>query len=350
MWFMKNKDKGTKSGNLMRIGILGAGGVAKDLHLPALASMPGIDIRWICDKDAQRARHLAKLCSIPTVYSSIEQCSDVDIVLIAIPVGYRASVMETVIERGWHVFCEKPFALTLSECDRYLALAHSKKVQVGVGLVRRYCPALVVARKLVSEQRFGPVLEAWANEGMRTKRTGKEAGFYMFDPHISGGGFLMETGSHLIDQLFTILDIDNFKLEKCTQWKYEGLELGTRATGLAAVKNHGDIKCSFEVSRLDDLCNGIFIRFSKFIMKCGLGFDSQLELSNADGESFAQFKLGSVTESAAFALEWEDFIEQCISGNPSVVSADTVRNSIATIEQCYENAEVLDVSDKRKGI
>ena len=105
-----------------------------------------------------------------------------------------------------------------------------------------------------------------------------------------------------------------------------------------------DIRCTFEVSRIADLCNGIFIQFSNFILKCGLGFDTPLEMCTLDGRSIASLEIDDGAESiaGAFFLEWRDFIDQCISGYPSTVSADSARHSTALIEECYQSAEFID--------
>ena len=333
--------KGAK-GNI-KIGIVGAGAVTTDLHLPVLVNFPDVQLRWICDINKKRAKYLAKMYKIPQVFNDIEQCSDVDIVLIAIPVGYRPVVMQKILQRGWHVFCEKPFAVSLKEHDQYLAEAKKYNVQVGVGLVRRYCPATIMAKKMVSEGYFGPISEVWANEGMRTKRTGQGAGWYGGDPKIAGGGILMETGSHLVDQLCTILGVTGHSVDRCIQWTFNGLEFQTRFIGFLSTSQQRDLKCSFEVSRLEDLCNGIFIQLSGFILKCGLFFDDPLELLTLNGEQLVRFETDGEckTIGKAFYLEWCDFINQCMTGKPSAVSADTARFSTALIEQCYQHAEIM---------
>ena len=344
MLFRKNRDQ---CEHKIRIGILGAGSVAKDLHLPVLVNIPDVRISWICDKVDQRARQLAKLFKIPAVFSDIEQCSDVDIVLVAIPVGFRQKVMHHIFLRGWHAFCEKPFAVSLTDYGQYIAEARANNVQVGAGMVRRYGSATLMAKKIVHEGYFGPVVEVWANEGTRSKRTGQEAGWYMTDVKAIGGGVLMETGSHLVDQICTILDVNAFRLERCIQRKYEGLEFETKFAGAVSTEREGDIPCKFHVSVLEDLCNGIFIKFSNLVLKCGLFFQDPLELMTVQGTPIARFDIdgGAKTIAQAFFLEWKDFLDQCISGTPSIISADTTRQSIAIIEQCYKNAEILDVTD-----
>jgi hypothetical protein len=159
----------------------------------------------------------------------------------------------------------------------------------------------------------------------------------------------METGSHLVDQACTILDVKGFEVGRCTQRKFNGLEFETKFVGMLSNERQRGIRFAFEVSRLADLCNGIFIQFSGFIMKCGLFFEDPLQLLSLDGTQIARFDTidGAKTIAQAFFLEWRDFMEQCISGNPSAVSADTARQSTAIIEQCYVKAETLDVNDER---
>ncbi len=343
---MAPKTNQNSSHQKMRIGVLGAGGVSKDLHLPVLANMPNVGIAWICDKDEHRARQLAKLFRIPSVFDCIEKCSDVEIVLVAIPVGHRNEVMHQIFQRRWHAFCEKPFAVTLTECDQYLSEAGKEKVQVGVGMVRRYGAATVTAKRIIRERCFGDVVEVWASEGTRLKRTGREDGWYMADAKAAGGGVLMETGSHLVDQMCTVLDVNEFKLQKCIQKKFRGLDFETRFIGSVSNEMQNNIPCLFEVSRIDDLCNGIFVKFQNLILKCGLGFDGPLEVYSLEGKPIAQLVAaeGAKTIAHGFFLEWGDFLGQCLSGIKSPISADTARVPISLIEQCYKSAEQIDLA------
>jgi predicted dehydrogenase len=83
------------SGNkIVRIGVIGAGRVSEIYHLPVLAVMPDVKLTWICDLDKPRALKLARFYRIREVQQAIVNCSDVDIVLVAMPVGLRDGVLE----------------------------------------------------------------------------------------------------------------------------------------------------------------------------------------------------------------------------------------------------------------
>ncbi len=322
----------------MRVGLLGAGGVVKDMHLPVLRNLDDVTVLWVCDKDFDRARKLARLFGVRSAYRSITECSDVDIVLVAIPVGYRHEVMDDIFRRGWNVFCEKPFALSRAEHEQYVASARANHLQIGVGFLRRYGPATLKAREIVAGRHLGDLVKVWASEGFRTKRTGKDSGWYMTDPRVVGGGVLMETGSHLIDQLCTILGVSSFGIQSCTQTRYADLDFETRIEGFLSSDRDAHVPATIEVSRLEDLCNGIFLQFRSVLLKCGLFFEGTLELLTPDGQPIARLESdgGARTLGQALFLEWKDFVGQCRTGEPSYVDADTAIQSTAIIEQCYD--------------
>ena len=105
----------------------------------------------------------------------------------------------------------------------------------------------------------------------------------------------------------------------------------------------------FHVSRLEDLYNGICIEFSDFILKCGLFFEQELEfLAPARGERLARMNIpvGAKTLNQALFCEWQDFIEEVVTGRTSYINANTGRAAAGIIDECYKKAEVMRVCDK----
>jgi predicted dehydrogenase len=325
---------------VVRIGILGAGSVVELYHLPVLRNFPGASIRWICDRDEARARRLRRVCRGARVYTRIDECPDVDVVLVAIPVGYRRDPLRHIFRSGWHALCEKPFAVTLAEHDAILADAAQSGVQVAVGLMRRYYRSTILARRLIRSGAFGAVEEVWAAEGARMLATGREEGWYQSDRQAAGGGVLMETGSHLIDQAFTILDVSGFAPPECRQTVFKDIDLETRAVSELEIPGSRRIKFTVAVSRLNDLQSGIQVRLSNAILKVGVLPDAPLTVLGRDGAPLGRIEedRGASHVYQAFYLEWEDFVIQCTSGRPSAVRAETARQGVAFIEACYRNA------------
>src|SRR3954465_1749518 len=140
-----------------KVGIVGAGVVTSGSHLPVLVNMTDVSVEWVCDRSLPAAQRVARSYGISGAFGELAQCSDVDIVLVATPVGSRRAVVPEVLARGWHAFCEKPFALTLAEHDAYVADARARGLQIGVGQVRRYAKPTVNARTLIRRGVLGPI-------------------------------------------------------------------------------------------------------------------------------------------------------------------------------------------------
>src|SRR5438034_6370156 len=170
-----------------KLGIVGAGMVTSASHLPVLVNMPDVNVEWICDRSLVTARAVARSYRIANAYAEISRCPDVDVVLVAVPVGARKAVVPEILSRGWHAFCEKPFAITLAEHDAYLAEAVRYRVQIGSAQLRRYAKPTATARKLLERQVLGPILGVGAADGACLRRTGRGSGWYVADPAASGG-------------------------------------------------------------------------------------------------------------------------------------------------------------------
>ena len=322
-----------------KVGILGAGSVVKDFHLSVLFAMPEVEIAWLCDKVESQARTLAQLhAPHPEVFTHIEDCPDVDIVLVAIPVGVRRAPLAHIFERGWNALCEKPFAVSLAEHDAILKQASENGVQVAVGLQRRYYRGNMLARQLLRSGVLGEIKEVGASEGARMTRTGRRD-WYQGDRTAAGGGILLETGAHLVDQLFTVLSVSDFTIQDCRQRTINGLDVETEAVGTLAMSSKSEITFKLVLSNVRDLYSGVDIRFSSCILKLDTAMTSP-SLCDLSGQPFAHLdgKEGAVSAYQALCLEWRDFIRQCHKpgGHKAAISADTARQSTAFIDQCYQ--------------
>lgn len=137
----------------LRIGIIGCGGVAQIVHLPALYQLSDLfEVTAICDVSdnvlagvgdawgiAARTRDYAELLSLDAV----------DAVLIANPSVYHAEVTIAALQAGLHVLVEKPMCVTLSENDAIIAAQERTGKIVQVGTMRRYAPAFIEACRIV---------------------------------------------------------------------------------------------------------------------------------------------------------------------------------------------------------
>jgi predicted dehydrogenase len=116
----------------VRVGVVGAGWVVQNRHLPGLAAAPGARVTEIWSRERARADHVAVEFSIPTVvddWRSIVASPSVDAVVVATPPILHAPVSIAALDAGKHVLCQGRMARNLSEAHAMLeAAARSERV------------------------------------------------------------------------------------------------------------------------------------------------------------------------------------------------------------------------------
>ena len=323
------------------VGIIGAGVVTSGSHLPVLVNMPGVQVDWLCDRHLPTAKAVARAYGIPHTFGDVADCPDVDVVLVATPVGSRRAIVPHVLERGWHAFCEKPFAVTLADHNAFVGDARARGLQIGVAQVRRYAKPTASARTLMRHGFLGPIRRVLAADGFRMRGTGRGNGWHMNDR--AGGGVLAEFGSHLIDQVLYILDATTASVRECRQRVHLDLELASSVVADVSRVGGPAIECGIDVSLLEDLCNGVYIEFDETVLRVGLAFDGSLTLLSKQGDTLAEFSMSDGADSAvqAFCLEWKDFLDQCQTGRPSAVDASTVTATTALIDDALRMRDAM---------
>jgi predicted dehydrogenase len=84
-------------------------------------------------------------------------------IVLATPHSMHASQVTAAARAGKHVFCEKPFALTVTDAKAAIAACRKAGVALGVGHNRRLWPSMVKLKEVVSSPAFGTVMFAEGN-------------------------------------------------------------------------------------------------------------------------------------------------------------------------------------------
>jgi predicted dehydrogenase len=178
------------------VGIVGCGliGEKRAVNLPHTASLVACH-----DIDTERAatfgaRFGADVCS---TLDDLVKRDDIQLVIAATVHDALAEVALRAVEQGKHLLLEKPGA---NRSDALLAVrdtASLNSLQVRVGFNHRFHPALIKVRELVASGSYGPLLFVRARYG-HGGRLGYEREWRAVRER-SGGGELVDQGSHLID-------------------------------------------------------------------------------------------------------------------------------------------------------
>jgi predicted dehydrogenase len=178
----------------MRLTIIGCGLIGSKRAAAAAAH----EIVAVCDPDAERRERLARQTSARALADWREAIGvDTDAVIIATPHDQLAPIALAAVEAGRHVLVEKPAGRRPAEVAPIVAAAKARGRIVKVGFNHRFHPAIARAKVLADEGQIGPLLFIRGRYGH-----GGRIGYqkeWRFDPEISGGGELIDQGSHLID-------------------------------------------------------------------------------------------------------------------------------------------------------
>lgn len=118
----------------IRIALFGAGLVGQAGHAPTLRDeRERFDFVAVADPSAIVRTAVAERYGVPHAVASLEDALalGIEAVVIAIPDPAHRPAVLTALRAGVHVFCEKPLAVSLPECDEILAARGDRVVQVG---------------------------------------------------------------------------------------------------------------------------------------------------------------------------------------------------------------------------
>jgi scyllo-inositol 2-dehydrogenase (NAD+) len=133
----------------MRVALVGAGR-AGAVHAANLADYAArAVVVAVVDERREAAEELARRFGV-SAFTDLEETLDaVDAVVISAPTFVHRDLAVRAAEAGKHVFCEKPMALTVAECDEMIAAAGRAGVVLQVGFMRRFQQEFVEARRRI---------------------------------------------------------------------------------------------------------------------------------------------------------------------------------------------------------
>lgn len=184
----------------IRWGIIGTGDVAERKGGPALYQAARSSLVGVTNRTLDRAKDFSARHGNPRVHESVDSLladDDIDAVYIATHPDTHADFTERAALAGKHVLCEKPMAMSVDQADRMINACKAKKVSLSVAFYRREFPAVKKAKDLFEAGAIGRPLSIHAQT--YSAFASNEANPWRLDKSTSGGGFLMDVGSHRLD-------------------------------------------------------------------------------------------------------------------------------------------------------
>jgi len=153
VWVFKIPENIKKQDFMLKVGVLGAGHLGK-IHLRLLEQSKKYELVGFYDQDTINAQKVAEEFGYK-LFASIDDLIDaVEVVDIVTPTLSHFDCAKKAIEKGCHIFIEKPIAKTVLEAEAIRTLASQYHVKGQVGHVERFNPAFIAAKGMIDNPMF----------------------------------------------------------------------------------------------------------------------------------------------------------------------------------------------------
>ena len=171
----------------MKVGILGAGGIAVSMAR-TIAGLTDVENYAIGSRDIKKAKEFAEKNGISAAYGSYEELladPAVDLVYIALPHSHHCEWTIKALLAGKNVLCEKAFAVNAVEAEKMIALAKDKNLLLAEAIWTRYMPSRRIIDDIIQSGVIGKLKTVSANLGYKIDHNRR-----LVDPALAGGSLL----------------------------------------------------------------------------------------------------------------------------------------------------------------
>ena len=141
-----------------------------------------------------------------TIGEFIKNQGDANAALIVTPHKFHFENARECLTNGMDVLLEKPMVMNASEAKRLIGIRDQTKRILVVAFPGSLSPAVQKAKDLLAEGAIGNItgVSAFAHQNWKSMTIGT----WRQDPEMSGGGFLFDTGSHMVNTVVDLIGDD----------------------------------------------------------------------------------------------------------------------------------------------
>jgi predicted dehydrogenase len=194
----------------LRIGIIGAGGIAQGAHLPNYKRLgQKVELVAVSDVSKEKAKEAAERFDIPRTYESFEDMlkeEELDAVSVCTPNKFHKPAVIAALKAGCHVLCEKPPAMSVDEAREMADVAQSSEKHLVYGFHYRHTPEVETLKRFINAGELGNVYAARVHA---IRRRGIPGWGVFTNKALQGGGPLIDIGVHMLDTALYLMDFPN---------------------------------------------------------------------------------------------------------------------------------------------
>ena len=216
------------SNKVLRLGIIGCGGIANGKHMPAEKKNPRAEMVAFCDIIPERAEKAKKDfgtedSAVYTDYKQLLKDKTIDAVLVLTHNKEHCRITVDALNAGKHVLCEKPMATSYEEAKQMLDAAKKNNKVLTIGYQSRWRPDSMYMKQMAEDGEFGEIYYA---EAIAIRRRAVPTWGVFIDEEKQGGGPLIDIGTHSLD--LTLHMMNNYEPAYCVGKTFHKLNKNTQ--------------------------------------------------------------------------------------------------------------------------
>ena len=199
----------------LRLGVIGTGHMAAH-YARSWVAMPEVDFVAVSDVNPDSRRKFNDICrksgrpeprEFEDFQSMLAVCRDeLDAIYVSTPHALHAEHGIAVVESGLDLLMEKPMVTTVEEAQRLISARDKSRSTVVIGFQGALSPLVANTRQRARTGEFGELVSVagtiWENWSSRYE------GHWKQRLDLSGGGFMFDTGAHLMNTVCLLTDVD----------------------------------------------------------------------------------------------------------------------------------------------
>lgn len=312
----------------MRIGLVGAGAIAQS-WLEALRREPRAELVGVVDPDREAARAAAEPFGA-AVHEELTPLLDdgVDLVVVATPPNSHADLAIEALDRDVSVLCEKPLAVGSDAAAKMTEAADASAGILSMASKFRFVDGVIRARSMIQSGIFGDVV--WLRNTFSAPVDMRDR--WNADPSVSGGGVLIDNGTHSVDlcryllgPIVAVHALEGHRPEGLAVEDTVQVQLRAESGAVATVNLSWSLKSTSECYVEIDGING---------HACVGWAGSRFTTSTAAG--WAEFSR-PYDKHDAFTRNLADVVDAVEHGQPPLVGTTEAMASVRAVEAAYES-------------
>ena len=328
----------------LRWGVISTANIGRWAVNPAIQASNNGELLAVASRDEETARQFAEEGGIPVYYGSYEALLEdetIDAVYNPLPNSLHHEWTIRAAESGKHILCEKPLALSETECREMEAAAETNGVKLMEAFMYRFHPRTA---RLLEMVRDGVVGEPRMIRSAFTFRLTKPYNIRL-DPEL-GGGALMDVGCYCVNISRTVAGREPEEVQATALWAESGVDEQMAGT----LRFSDGLLAQFDCALTMERCEAYEVAGTDAYLSVPNAFlpgkdDATIRENRGRGEEQAH----TIEGADEYRLMVEHFSECVLNDRPPLYSPAEAALNMRVIEALYRSArtggEVVSVQE-----